>query len=117
MNSRTIAWLIGATIGALLLVEAVRAFGQAPAGQSFTLRWDDPNPAGAVAGYRIYRRDGTNWVAMADASTNEWAITLAPGLHQLAVTARGVGGLESARSAPLDLAVVVAVINLRVSQP
>lgn len=117
MKPRTIAWLIGSTVGALLLVEAVCAFGQAPAGQSFTLRWDDPNPAGSVDGYRIYRRFGTNWIALADASTNVWAIELAPGLHQLAVTALGVGGLESARSKPLDLAVVVAVVNLRVSQP
>lgn len=117
MKSRTIAWIIGATVGALLLVEAVRAFGQAPDSQSFTLRWDDPNPAGSVEGYRIYRRAGTNWVALADAATNVWSIELAPGIHQLAVTARGVGGLESGKSQPLDIAVVVAVINLRVSQP
>ena len=117
MKSRTIAWLLGSTVGALLLVEAVRAFAQAPESQSFTLRWDDPNPAGSVEGYRIYRRSGTNWVALADASTNVWSIELAPGLHQLAVTARGVGGLESDKSQPLDIAVVVAVINLRVSQP
>jgi len=117
MKSRTIAWIIGSTVGALLLVEAVRAFGQAPASQPFTLRWDDPNPDGLVSGYRIYRRLGTNWVALADATTNVWTIELAPGLHQLDVTARGVGGLESDLSQPLDLAVVVAVINLRVSQP
>ncbi len=117
MKARTLAWLICATVGALLLVEIGRAFGQAPASQSFTLRWDDPNPVGSVEGYRIYLRSGTNWVALADASTNAWAIELAPGLHQLAVSARGVGGSESVKSQPLDLAVIVAVINLRVSQP
>lgn len=117
MKSKTIAWILGSTVGVLLLWVAVQAFGQAPASQSFTLRWDDPNPAGSVEGYRIYRKTPTNWIALADASTNVWSIELAPGLHQLAVTARGVGGTESPRSQPLDLAVVVAVINLRVSQP
>ena len=103
----------------MLFVLGVAAIhGAEPVTKPFRLRWDDPNPAGLVAGYRIYRQDGTNWVRLGDSTTNEWTIGLPPGAHRLAVTAwTSSGGLESQLSQPLDIAVLVAVVNLHVSQP
>lgn len=112
-----IAWIIGATVGALLLVESVRVFGQAPSARPFRLIWDDPNPHGLVVGYRVYRDTGTNWTVLATTTTNAWAVDLPPGLHTVSVTALSGQGLESDRSEPLSVGVLVAVVNLRVSQP
>lgn len=97
MKSSTTAWIIGTTVGALLIVAAARAFGQEEP-RPFSLRWDDPNPPGMVVGYRVYRHTGTNWVVLGTPATNSWSITLAPGLHTLAVTAVSGQGLESDRS-------------------
>ncbi len=116
MTSRTIAWIVGATVGALLIVAATRSFGQEST-RPFTLRWDDPNPQGLVVNYRVYRQTGTNWVVLGTPSTNAWTINLPPGIHTVAVSAVSGQGLESDRSPSLDVGVLVAVVNLRVSQP
>lgn len=92
MKSRTIAWIFGATIGALVIVAAARAVAQ-EATRPFTLRWDDPNPPGLVVGYRVYRQTGTNWVVLGTPATNVWPINLPPGTHTVAVAAVSGQGL------------------------
>lgn len=57
MKSRTIAWVLGSTVGALLLIEAVRAFGQVAIHDTVRVEWD-ANSEPDLAGYRV--RAGTN---------------------------------------------------------
>jgi len=116
MKTRNVALLIGLVVLLFLVIEAKRAFGQG-ANQSFTLAWDDPNPAGSVTGFRIYEKVGTNWTVVGTSTTTTWNILLAPGVHTLAVSAFKTNGLESPKSDSIDLGVLVAVINLRVTQP
>lgn len=113
---------------ALALTVAVTAQSFAA---SWRLLWDDPNPAGSVASYRVYRVTGmttntattpptitTNWALLASPTTPAWPIAnLAPGLHTLAVSAVGTSGLESDRSTNAIVGLIVAVVNLRVTSP
>lgn len=117
MKSRTIAWIIGSAVSAVLALHAPTSTGQSPIASPFRLMWDDPNPPGLVAGYRVLRDAGTNWVVLATTTNTSWTVDLPPGLHTVAVTAFSGHGLESDRSKPLDVAVLIAVVNLRVSQP
>lgn len=102
----------------LLLVEFFRALGQEPnTGLPMTLQWDNPNPPGVVAAYNVLEQQGSNWVLLQVALTNKASLRLSAGLHKLAVTAVSTWGMESEKSSSLDIGVVLAVINLTVSQP
>lgn len=97
MKSRTIAWILGATIGALLLTEAGRAFGQLAVQDTVQVVWD-PNSEPDLAGYRV--RAGTNsghplWVRDVGLATN--AVISVSNHPQLfvTVTAYNEAGLES----------------------
>ena len=117
VKTKTIALWIVCVVVFFVLVEFFRALGQEPNGLPVTLLWDDPNPPGIVASYNVLEKHGTNWALVHTTFTNKASFKLSPGLHQLAVTAVGVGGYVSEKSAQLDLGVVLAVINLTVSQP
>lgn len=116
MKTRNFALAVGLVVAALILIEAKRAFGQV-VNQPFTLQWDDPNPPGFVTNYKIYKLNGTNWTSVGTSTNTTWNISLPPGIHTLAVSAVNGTGLESAKSTSIDLAVLLAVINLRVTQP
>ncbi len=116
MKTRNFALAAGLVVTALILIEAKRAFGQG-INQPFTLAWDNPNPPGFVTGYKIYKLNGTNWTSVGTSTNTTWSISLPPGIHTIAVSAVNGAGLESAKSGSLDLAVMLAVINLRVTQP
>lgn len=112
----------------------VLALTIAATGQSFSaawrLMWDDPNPTGSVTQYRVYRVTSvttntttqpptitTNWALLASPTSPVWPIAnLAPGLHTLAVSAVGTSGLESDKSTNAVIGLIVAVVNLRVTQ-
>lgn len=116
MKTRNFAIAVGLVVAALILIEAKRAFGQV-VNQSFTLAWDNPNPPGFVTGYKIYKLNGTNWTSVGTSTNTTWSISLPPGIHTIAVSAVNSAGLESEKSGSIDLAVLLAVINLRVTQP
>ena len=116
MKTRNFALAVGLVVAALILIEAKRAFGLGIY-QPFTLAWDNPNPPGFVTGYKIYKLNGTNWTSVGTSTNTTWSISLPPGIHTIAVSAVNGAGLESEKSGSLDLAVLLAVINLRVTQP
>lgn len=113
------ALALGAT---LLLGSGIGAQSIGP----FRLVWDDPNPPGSVASYRVWRvtppvapATSTNFALLATTTAKEWSITLAPGLHTIAVSAVGsdvVDRVESPVSTNKTVGVLVAVVNLKVSQ-
>lgn len=118
MKPKNVACLILGVVFLLVLICAKRASGAGSAARSYTLRWDDPNPSALVSGYRIYKWESTNWVRLGETTSTFWGIQLTPGSYRLGVTAVGKQGLlESEHSAPLDLDVIIAVINLSVTQP
>lgn len=120
-NIRFIPVLVVASV--LALVGAV--YAQAA---SYRLQWDDPNPAGSVAKYRVYQEVKTtnttttpptvtiSWKLLAEPTAKEWPITLPPGFHNVAVAAVGTSGLESDRSTNCPIGILIAVVNLRVVQ-
>lgn len=97
MKSRTIAWILGATIGALLLIKAGIVFGQVTIKDTQGVIWD-PNRESDLAGYRV--RAGTNagqplWVKDVGLTTNATiSVSNHPQLF-VTVTAYNEAGLES----------------------
>lgn len=97
MKSKTIAWILGSTVGALLLWVAVQAFGQVAIHETVRVVWD-PNSEPDLAGYRV--RAGTNsghplWVRDLGLTTNATiAVSNHPQLF-VTITAYNESGLES----------------------
>lgn len=97
MKTKLVGWVLGSTIGALLLVSAVRAFGQVAIQDTVRVLWD-PNAEPDLAGYRV--RAGTNsgqpiWVRDVGLTTSA---VLAVSNHSalfVTVTAYNESGLES----------------------
>lgn len=62
------------------------------------LAWDDPNPAGTVAGFAVYHAFNVtnNFAAFGQATTNQFPLPLLQsGTHFFYVTAIGTNGFES----------------------
>ena len=81
------------------------------------LSWDDPNPAGFVASYRVYQYTAIATNILATVTTNTWSIDLPVGEHTVAVTAVGTNGLESDYSAALTFRLIVSPVNIRIQSP
>ncbi len=111
------------TLGASLLLGS--GLGAQSVGP-FLLVWDDPNPQGSVASYRVWKvtppvppQTATNYSLLATTTAKQWPITLTPGLHTIALTAVGsdlVDKVESPLSTNKTVGVLVAVVNLKVTQ-
>jgi hypothetical protein len=87
---------------------AARAGPTIPPPKRFQLVWTDPNPAGSVSGYRIYKRDGDQWAEVGVVTSPSWPIDLPPGDTSVAVTAissNADGGIESVPSEEKALSV------------
>lgn len=80
--------------------------GPVPVPETATSYWDDPNPDGTVAEYRMYCgptspviQDEAHRVATIDYPTKQWSIVLPLGIHHCAVSALNINGtLESGLS-------------------
>jgi hypothetical protein len=101
----------------LALATSAVVYAQSVAVPPWRLTWDDPNPAGSVTSYNVFRFVApATYTLLGTTTSNSWPITLPPGLHTVAVTATGLGGIESPRSTNHLFGVLVAVVNLRVTQ-
>lgn len=80
------------------------------------LLWDDANPPGVVAGYRVERLVGTNWVEVAVVGTNRWEIALPSGQQYVRVIALGSDGNVSDPSTNRAVFVLLVPENLRIQQ-
>lgn len=117
--------LLGASILGLAVLGLASGIGAQSLGP-FRLAWDDPNPQGTVASYRVWRvtpptapSTATNFALLATTTAREWTINLPPGLHTVAVSAVGsdlVDKVESPVSTNKTVGVLVAVVNLKVTQ-
>lgn len=95
----------------------IAAITCAVAARAATLLWDDPNPAGTVAAFRVWRElSPGQWTNIATVGTNRWPIVLPPGNHKVVVSAVGVDGLESDRSTNKLLTILIVPGNLRFEQ-
>lgn len=86
---------------------------------SASLVWDDPNPPGVVASFRVWREEAPgSWAVIATVQTNRWVIVLPAGSHKLAVSAVSSSpeGLESALSLPKALTVLIQPTIPRIEQ-
>jgi hypothetical protein len=84
-----------------------------------SLVWDDPNPPGVVASFRVWREEAAgSWAVIATVQTNRWVIVLPAGAHRIAVSAVGANSeaLESALSLPKALTVLVQPTIPRIEQ-
>lgn len=83
------------------------------------LIWDDPNPAGVVKSFTIWKEvDLGVWEAIDEVKEPKWKIVLPAGVHRLAVSAKGVGESEvsSALSDPKTLTVLIVPANVRITR-
>lgn len=74
------------------------------------LEWDDLNPPGVVASFRVWREEAPgSWSLIATVTTNSWKIVLPAGEHRIAVSAVGAttDALESALSPAKAITVLI----------
>lgn len=89
------------------------------AAKSADLTWDDPNPAGVVKAFRVWREEAAgSWVEIATVTTNRWRIVLPAGAHRIAVSAVGSGeeALESSLSQSKAFIVLIQPTMPRIEQ-
>lgn len=83
------------------------------------LIWDDPNPAGTVKSFTIWKEvDLGVWEAIDQVSEPKWKIMLPAGVHRMAVSANGSGELSvsSALSEPRTFTVLIVPANVRIEK-
>jgi hypothetical protein len=100
------------------LAIALAVMAGIPAG-SASLVWDDPNPPGVVASFRVWREEAPgSWAVIATVQTNRWVIVLPAGAHKIAVSAVGASSeaLESALSPSKALDVLIQPTIPRIEQ-
>ncbi len=74
------------------------------------LVWDDPNPQGTVAKYKVWTANSSDiWSVVATVTTNRWTIVLPAGAHKLAVSA--IGGSETIESDLSQAKIVIVLIQ------
>jgi len=86
---------------------------------SADLVWDDPNPAGAVSAYKVWRQTAPNtWTLVATVTDKRWPVVLPAGQHIVAISAVGSGldALESDKSLPKQFVLLLVPINVRLEQ-
>lgn len=83
------------------------------------LVWDDPNPPGTVASFKVWREEAPGvWETIATVTTNRWKIVLPAGRHRIAISAVGASAeaLESEFSPAKALDVLIQPSLPRIEQ-
>ena len=68
-----------------------------------TLAWDDPNPAGMVAGYVVYERVGVDWFELGKTDNTSFRVIVSRSMATFAVSCFNGLGIESERSAEITV--------------
>jgi len=82
--------------------------------QAATLVWDDPNPTGYIASYRVYRITGPGeYDLLATVTDKAWPIDLPPLRNSVTATAVTYEGLESEPAVPFAIYIPKTVDTIR----